>query len=416
MIIMKHLYVFLLYLGITIGLFAQEINPNEHKLIRSSRPDGKYVSSRGFMQYLLRNTIPTNTFNPNFSKKEMEFWKKKMQNSMKELMKHPDIKYLEEPNKISVTQRNGYRVEKWEAYPFPQCVVPYLVLIPDSLNTEQKVPAVLCFPGTGQSKEYAADEPELEEKFGPKEHKDRYIMAIPFVKKGLIAVIVDNPGAAETSDLEKYAQAPYYNYDHIARILLELNWSYLGYSSYCSMQILNWMKRQKQIDNKKIILCGFSLGTEPMMVLGLMDPTIYAFVFNDFLCRTLERWVVLTEPKKNGQRVLPNELLHLIPGFLTKFDFPDIVAAFAPRPVICPEGGLDRDLNLVKKAYKIMGASQNLEIHHYKKFENVKRADLQKLPEGLNRADYFKLTNVDPLMHDMKMHYIIPWLDRILNR
>ena len=62
----------------------------------------------------------------------------------------------------------------------------------------------------------------------------------------------------------------------------------------------------------------------------------------------------------------------------------DIVAAFAPRPVIFTEGGLDRDFHKVKKAYEIMGASENMEYHHYPKFENAMRTDLKSLPEGLN--------------------------------
>ena len=36
---------------------------------------------------------------------------------------------------------------------------------------------------------------------------------------------------------------------------------------------------------------------EPMMVLGVLDKDIYAFVYNDFLCQTQERAVVMTKPR-----------------------------------------------------------------------------------------------------------------------
>ena len=393
--------------------YAQQFEPQKHNIIQTDREDGRFVSSRGFVHSLLKNMCPEYAFNENFTKDEMLVWQAKVQESMKELMKHPDVHNLPAPQLVEQIQRDGYRVEKWEAYPLPECVVPYLVLIPDTIAVDVKVPAVLCLPGKGKSKESAAGELELHEAYGPSVTEDRFVMALPFVRKGMIAVIVDNPGTAETSDLERFTKIGY-QYDQIARVLLELDWSYLGFSSYCSMHVLNWMKVHANINKDRLIVCGFSLGTEPMMALGLMDPSIYAFIYNDFLCNTLERWIVLTEPNEKGIRKTPNTIMHLIPGFLKKFDFPDIVAAFAPRPLIFTEGGLDRDFNKVKKAYSIMGASENMEFHHYAKFENAERTDLKVLPEGLDMNTYFELTNVDPPMHDMKMHKILPWLDRIL--
>lgn len=93
-----------------------------------------------------------------------------------------------------------------------------------------------------------------------------------------------------------------------------------------------------------------------MMVLGSLNPDIFAFVYNDFLCRTLERAKTMTMPNGRGVRSAPNSIRHLIPGFWKQFDFPDIVAALAPRPVICTEGGLDRDFQLISAAYRMAGA------------------------------------------------------------
>ena len=73
----------------------------------------------------------------------------------------------------------------------------------------EKVPAVLCLPGKGKSKESAAGEPELHAAYGPSVTEERFVMALPFVRKGMIAVVVDNPGTAETSDLERYARTGY---------------------------------------------------------------------------------------------------------------------------------------------------------------------------------------------------------------
>ena len=130
--------------------------------------------------------------------------------------------------------------------------------------------------------------------------------------------------------------------------LLELGWSWLGYTSYLDMQVLNWMKDQSYIRKDRIVISGFSLGTEPMMVLGVLDKDIYAFVYNDFLCQTQERAVVMTKPDKENRRPFPNSIRHLIPGYWRYFNFPDVVASLAPRPIIFTEGGLDRDFRLVQ--------------------------------------------------------------------
>ena len=132
---------------------------------------------------------------------------------------------------------------------------------------------------------------------------DRYkdpklTQALNFVKEGYIAVAVDNPAAGEASDLERYTLGSNYDYDVVSRHLLELGWSYLGYASYLDMQVLNWMKTQDHIRKDRIVVSGFSLGTEPMMVLGTLDTSIYAFIYNDFLCQTQERAEVITMPDK----------------------------------------------------------------------------------------------------------------------
>lgn len=402
-----------------LGSFAQSpkdtLDSHKYARITTDRPDGRYVSSRGVVHAMLKRTVPQYTFRPDFSKEQFEQWQQEVSRAMAEVMRHPPMDNLPAPRCVDRRQKNGYRVEKWESYPLPEAVVPFLVLIPDQVNKSKPAPAVLCIPGSGETKETAAGQPELHPRFQEDEPFERWIIALPYVRKGLVAVVVDNPGAGEASDLERHTIAPDYQYEAVARYLLELNWSYLGYSSFCDLHILNWMKQQDFINKERILVSGFSLGTEPLMVMGALDRSIYGFIFNDFLCRTLERAIVLTEPNKYGVRPFPNSIRHLIPGFWYKFDFPDIVASFAPRPIIFTEGGLDRDLNLVSKAYEIAGKKENASIFFYPKYSNpVHRQMLDRLPEGIDRKTYFNLVNVDDPMHDIKTNLTIPWLVKVL--
>lgn len=292
-------------------------------------------------------------------------------------------------------------------------MVPFYVLIPDGVDAANPAPAVLCVPGFGQTKELLAGERagNFTLQGEPDSVMRKSAMALHFVKQGLVAVAVDNPCCGELSD------GGYADYVTSSRFLLELGWSYLGLASWQDKVVLEWMKTQPEIKKNRLIVSGFSLGTEPLMVLGLMDDSIYAFVYNDFLCRTRERALVMNKRDSNGARHFPNNIEHLIPEFLTVFDFPDIVAALAPRPVICTEGGMDRDFKIIAKAFDIAGAPEAFEYHHYAKYADpASRQYLDELPSGLDRSEFFRLANVDSPNHYFKIEWIMPWLRRLLDR
>ncbi len=377
--------------------------------ITTDRQDGRFQSTRGTVQYMLKQMKPAYAFDPSFTPAEFKEWQSGLRTAMKELMHFPEIADLPAPVCIKTVQRDGYRVEKWESYPLPGSVVPYLVLIPDGVDPGHKAPAVLCIPGFGGSKEGLAGETEGDYELTsfPVEPVKKGAMALHYVKRGLVAVAVDNPSCAELSD------NGHFDYLNTSRILLEMGWSYLGLTAYQDWNVLSWMKELDFVNKDRLIVSGFSLGTEPLMVLGTLDPSIYAFVYNDFLCRTLERILVMTKPDPKGIRLFPNSIEHLIPGFLTQFDFPDLVAA--PRPVICTEGGLDRDFDLIRKAYEISGKPDHFTYYHYKKFVDPKdRKQIEQVPEGIDRDTYFNLVNVDPKNHYFKEEWVLPWIDKVL--
>lgn len=394
------------------------LDPQEWATIKTDRKDNRFLSSRGIVYNLLNSTPPKYAFNPNFLPSQLREWQKKVRESMKKIMQFPKTDNSQPlPKKIEEQKRDGYTLQKWEAYPLPSSVITYLVLIPDNFNKRHPVPAVLCIPGSGETKESLAGEEEINPGFKHSRFYQKNEMALQYVKMGLVAVAVDDPAAGEASDLEKVTGNSDYDYVSVSRGLLELGWSYLGYTSFMDMQVLNWMKTRPYIDRSKIIVAGFSLGTEPLMVLGVLDTSIYAFVYNDFLCRTRERALVVTKPDSTGYRPVPNTIRHLVPNFWRYFDFPDLVCAFAPRPVIFTEGGMDRDFDLVKKAYKIVRKEDNVQVYEYPKFNDPKsRSMLRKLPTGIDASTYFKLVNVDPPMHYFKEELVLPWIKKILQQ
>ncbi|MCH5318345.1 MAG: hypothetical protein J1E38_01380 [Paramuribaculum sp.] len=382
--------------------------------ISAQSPDTRKSSStRQAAIGLMKLNSPRLAVDTTMNASQMAAWRGEMSDAMRKLMKHPE-KETAAPRKIGEAQREGYRIERWQSYPLPGATVNFYVLIPDGVSAEKPARGgVLCIPGFGQTKELVAGEKEgvYDLSAGADTTVHQGSMARHFVKTGLVAVAVDNPSFGELSD---NGVADYLN---TSRILLEEDWSYLGLASWQDKVILDWLKRQPYLDKEKIIVSGFSLGTEPLMVLGLLDNDIFAFVYNDFLCRTRERIFVVDKPDENGKRPFPNSIEHLIPGFLKEFDFPDIVAALAPRPLICTEGGLDRDFGIVQTAYMKSGAPEAFTYHHYQKYENPenrKMLNATELPGNLNPKEYFDLTNVDSPRHYFKTEHIMPWLEIVL--
>lgn len=367
------------------------------------------TSTRSTVESLMQARTPSLQFDPEFTPTQMKQWQDKMSKSMTELMRHPDAPAA--PCEfIKEEKRDGYTIQRWLSHPLPGSSVAFYVLIPDGVSASSPAPAALCIPGFGQTKELLAG--ELDGDFsltkGGNSERKAAEMARILASHGMVAVAVDNPSCGELSDNGVF------DYLESSRFLLELGWSYLGLASWQDKVVLDWMKTNPAINPNRIIISGFSLGTEPMMVLGLIDPSIHAFVYNDFLCRTRERALVMNAPDNKGRRTFPNSIEHLIPEFLTRFDFPDIVAALAPRPVICTEGGLDRDFGIIAQAYATAGAPEAFEWHHYRKFENPSdRVPVDTLPNGIDRATFFRMVNVDPPNHYFKAEHILPWLQRL---
>ena len=363
---------------------------------------------------MLRNAQPLLSFKSHFTKGEMEIWKNKVKLKMEELMNFPIVPPQPVPKLLNKQIKDGYTLEKWEIYPQPGSVVPFFIMIPDGVSKMNPGPAVLCFTGSAGTKETLVGEENIVPIFTPP-HPDKNKMALFYVKQGIISVVVDHPGVGESSDLERFKKSRGYDRGVFSTYLLDLGWSYLGLSAFQGQQILNWMKNLEFVNKNRIALSGHSLGTEPAMVLAVMNPDICAVVYNDFMCRWLEREKVLTKPDSNGTRPYYSGLIHFPPGTLKWFDYPDIVASLAPRPVILTEGGAESDLNLIKYAFGIMGASDSIAIYHYPKYKNPKdRKKYDTIPEGLNLEEYFQYENVDAPNHYFKSEVAVPWLKGIL--
>ena len=400
-------------------IFAQtrlqqtKIDPEKYKIISSGRPDGRYVSTRGFVQYFMRNQKPQLAFNPQFSKDEFTKWQTTVRVKLQELMKFPVVPPRPQPKFISKVKRDSYTVEKWEIYPQLGSIVPFLMLVPDSVSAENPVPAVLCLPGTSSSKESLAGEDELHPIYEVKRFADKNRMAMFYAQQGIIAVAVDNPGFAETSDLEKYTGKGNFDYGTFTQYLLNMGWHYMGLSVFQNHQILQWMRTRDFINPDRIAISGHSLGGWSAPYLAVLNPDISAVVMNQCIYRWLDA-SKRTKPDSTGLRPTAFGLCYVVPGMFKWFDNPDIIASLAPRPLLCSEGGTQTDIDLIQRAFQIMDAKDNMAVFHFAKYRNPETRYYDYLPEGLDNNEFLKYINTDPTDHYFKADVAVPWLKNIL--
>ena len=185
--------------------------------------------------------------------------------------------------------------------------------------------------------------------------------------------------------------------------------SYESLAVFQKLPVLAWLKRQEYVDPRRIAVSGHSLGAKHALHLAILDPQIAAIVWNDGVVSWRERAVAmnLNAPFANRQYV---------PGMLEWFDYPDLLASIAPRPLAICEGGRTRDLDKLKRAFDITQAEDRLRIAYYPKYAapESRQLDDQDIPEGLTNDEYLPYVNVDPPGHWFKEDVAVPWLKRVL--
>lgn len=386
---------------------------------KSNREDGRFVSSlAGFMEKL-RNTKPLLEFDENINAENFEEWRSRVKEKYRELLCMPEFSNQPKPVKLSSAKRDGYTVEKWELYPDEYLAVPFLVLIPDGASRENKVPGVMCLPGSVFSKEYLAGEELLEppncrfEKF-PERNK----MALCMVKNGMAAFAFDNVGIAECGLVNSEEHKDYFNSHSRVQMVhgyLQAGLCYPGMATFILMNFLMHLDCFDFVDREKFAVSGHSLGTEAAMSLGLLSDDVKAVVFNDLLCDNRIRYVSETDSEE-GRMTLDAGNWHVIPGLMKYFCYPDLCSAIAPKPIAFNEGGAEEYIDKVRRAYKCVGAEDNLQITHYPKYAEENSRKKGKVPRyGLDSDESFKWMNCDPSDHSFRQEPSVRFLRKCFN-
>ena len=373
------------------------------RVFSTDREDGRFVSSTAFIHAYLKHLKPKLAFDPRMKPHDFPVWRDAVRAKIRELMGFPEFDRPQPPPvRLWTKQRDGYQLQKWEAYPEPYSVVPYLVLIPDGVSARSPAAAAMCFPGSFSSKESLTEELELSGKPCSHRYAARNRMAWEYTRKGIVTVAVENPATNETADSIRKGS---YEFS------IHAMWSgrcYEGISVFQKHHILQWLKQQPYVDADRVAVSGHSLGAKPAVILGVLDPTVKAVVWNDGIGNWRQR-AVATNLERIGT-------FQYVPGMLAWLDYPDLEASLAPRPFLVTEGGRTVVLDQIRRAYELLGAADQFKVVYYPKYATPDKRplDYKEPPEGLSMQEYYPYGNCDAPMHHFKGTVAVPWLTKVL--
>jgi dienelactone hydrolase len=228
----------------------------------------------------------------------------------------------------------------------PGCRTPAYLLIPKELSTDRKaMSGILCLHQTG------SPGPKLVVGLGDNPD-DQY--AVELAKAGFVCIAPAYPGFGDYSpDLRQ-----------------------LGYESGTMKAIWDNMRALDLLDTLDFVrhdafgALGHSLGGHNAIFTAAFDPRIKAVVsscgldsFQDYMDGDIRGWT--------SQTYMPNLLNYSLANI--PFDFPEVIAAIAPRDVllIAPKGdtnfkwqSVDRVVAEARPVFQLLGAADNLQVEH----------------------------------------------------
>ncbi len=377
---------------------------DDRLVFKSDRPDGRFADIEGFMHQYLKDIEPLLEFDPAMKAEHFAGWRVLVAEKLRELLAFPeDACDQPEPVMLWSEQRDGYELQKWEAYPEPMKVVPFLVLVPEGVDADSPGATVMCFPGSTHTKEMLAGEPEVRPWVQPNRFPARNCMARHYAEAGFVAVAVDHPDMGERS-CNCFGDSRYEWGIHA----IWTGRNFEGISVFEKLCILDWVKQRDYVDARRIAVSGHSLGALPALHIGVLDASLAAVVWNDFVSNWREREVYCTAFRCH--------LGHYIPGMQQWFDYVDLMASIAPRPFLITEGGRTPDIEKVRKAWDITGRPESFGLAYYPKYSTPDKRphDYDELFEGITDEEYYEYANVDVPAHCFKENIAVPWLSKVL--
>lgn len=141
--------------------------------------------------------------------------------------------------------------------------------------------------------------------------------------------------------------------------LQHTNWTLMGERVWDTLRCVDYLETRPEVDSRRMAVAGLSLGGETAMYVAALDPRLKAV--------NSSGWLTTIDNMKRGHCPCWN-----FPGLEEHFDFADIFACVAPRPLVLEigereraPGGFPVDIARqafaeIQPAYRVLAAEQNL--------------------------------------------------------
>ncbi len=141
-------------------------------------------------------------------------------------------------------------------------------------------------------------------------------------------------------------------------------WSLMGERTWDALRCLDYLETRPEVDRDRWAVAGLSLGGETTMYVAALDPRVKVVDSSG--------WLTTVANMKNGHCTCYD-----FPGLEEHFDFADIFACVAPRPLVLELGEKERApggfpvgigrgaFEEIRKAYRVLGAENavTLSVH-----------------------------------------------------
>jgi cephalosporin-C deacetylase-like acetyl esterase len=203
--------------------------------------------------------------------------------------------------------RDGYHIEKLVYESEPGIQVPALLFVPDTGGASRK-PALVYLNGRGKAAGVSED-------------------VEPIVKSGFIVLSLDARGTGETrastennaSDFDRY----FGDYDSAMTAIL-IGKTMPGMRAHDVTRGVDLLAARPDVDGSNIFGFGKDAGAVPML---------YAAVLDGRIRRVALEGMLVSYDSVVQHRIQRQIFEQVVPSALKYFDFPDLVAGLAPRPV-----------------------------------------------------------------------------------
>lgn len=137
------------------------------------------------------------------------------------------------------------------------------------------------------------------------------------------------------------------------------DWSLMGERVWDALRCVDYLLTRPEVDPERLVVAGLSLGGETTMYVAALDPRLKAACSSG--------WLTTVANMKQGHCPCWN-----FPGLEEHFDFADIFACVAPRPLVLELGEKERApggfpvstgrlaFEGIQRAYRVLGAERQL--------------------------------------------------------